>query len=428
MIFVTVGSQKFPFDRLIREIDQLKMEGIITEEVFAQIGSSTYQPKSFLYVSFMDQALFEEKLAACDLLITHGGTGVIVTALKLKKKIIAVPRLAKYGEHVDDHQIELLEQFQEQHFIDYCKEIDELKSQILTIHQKEFQPFSSNTAAYIEELGRELSNIQGKKKRKAKQVIQKYLEYATTKASILLKQKSFQENNETVHYLFEKNASATLVIVFSSCTRLGIKARYNYVKTLKNSACDKLFILDDWGYDQRGIYYLGKEMNFSMEQMIEHLIQQTIQKGNYKKIIFVGSSKGGYAALNFGLSVSGCTIIIGAPQYRLGDYLTDPSNKLEETLKYISGEKIDTLEEWKFTLLNEHLQKKIERNTLNAPTINIKIHYSDQEHTYQEHIKDLLHELQTNGYQLYEEVEHYTNHSDISLYFPDFLLSQLEQC
>ena len=117
MIFVTVGSQKFQFNRLLKKIDELIEKKVITDKVFAQIGVSNYKPINYEYVDFMTQEEFIKKLEECNLLITHAGTGVIVNAVKKEKKVIATPRLAKYGEHVDDHQIQLIQQFDELNFI-----------------------------------------------------------------------------------------------------------------------------------------------------------------------------------------------------------------------------------------------------------------------------------------------------------------------
>lgn len=94
MIFVTTGSQKFQFNRLLQKIDLLIEEGMIREEVFAQIGVSDYQPKHYEYRRFLDREGFTGKLRECQMVITHGGTGVIIGAVKQGKKVIAVPRLA----------------------------------------------------------------------------------------------------------------------------------------------------------------------------------------------------------------------------------------------------------------------------------------------------------------------------------------------
>ncbi|MBR6628078.1 MAG: beta(1,3)galactosyltransferase EpsH, partial [Lachnospiraceae bacterium] len=120
MIFVTLGSQKFQFDRLLQKLDDMVENNIITEKIIAQIGASTYLPQHYEYVRFMDREQFAETMDQCDIVITHGGTGVIISAVKKGKKVIAIPRLAKYKEHVDDHQLQLLHQFDDLELICAC--------------------------------------------------------------------------------------------------------------------------------------------------------------------------------------------------------------------------------------------------------------------------------------------------------------------
>lgn len=152
MIFVTVGSQKFQFNRLLKKIDELIENGTIKEEVFAQIGVSDYRPQHYNYKDFMTQDEFNKKIDECDLLITHAGTGVIVNAVKKEKKVIAVPRLAKYGEHVDDHQIQLIKQFEELNFIEPCYELDELEKILKNIKTKTYKKYQSNTENIIKDI------------------------------------------------------------------------------------------------------------------------------------------------------------------------------------------------------------------------------------------------------------------------------------
>ena len=113
MIFITLGSQKFQFNRLLEQIDLLIEKGVIKEDVLAQTGASDYKPKHFNYKDFMTQDEFRENMSKSNFVITHAGTGAIITALKFDKKVIAIPRLARFGEHVDDHQIQLIDEFKE---------------------------------------------------------------------------------------------------------------------------------------------------------------------------------------------------------------------------------------------------------------------------------------------------------------------------
>ena len=86
MIFVTVGSQKFQFNRLLEELDNLVEKKIITKEVFAQTGYSGYKPKHYKYKNFLDREEFSRVMESCDTVITHGGTGAIIGAVKKVKR------------------------------------------------------------------------------------------------------------------------------------------------------------------------------------------------------------------------------------------------------------------------------------------------------------------------------------------------------
>lgn len=149
MIFITLGSQKFQFNRLLKEIDGLVEKGVITDYVFAQIGYSDYMPKHYEYKQFLDRDEFASMVDKTDIVITHGGTGVIVGAVKKGKKVIAVPRLAKYGEHVDDHQLQLIEQFKELDLIYSCLDCSELENAIKSVKDMKFKEYISNTDTII---------------------------------------------------------------------------------------------------------------------------------------------------------------------------------------------------------------------------------------------------------------------------------------
>ncbi|MDY3959625.1 PssE/Cps14G family polysaccharide biosynthesis glycosyltransferase [Romboutsia timonensis] len=152
MIFVTLGSQKFQFNRILKEIDRLIEEGKITEEVFAQIGYSDYKPKNYNYKEFLDRDEFNNMMSKCDKVITHGGTGAIIGAVKNRKKVIAVPRLSKFGEHVDDHQIQIVEEFHRMKFILSVKNMQELEKNIYKLNDFKPKEYVSNTRKIIQSI------------------------------------------------------------------------------------------------------------------------------------------------------------------------------------------------------------------------------------------------------------------------------------
>jgi len=152
MIFVTLGSQKFQFNRLLKTIDELVEQGVIKEEVFAQSGYSDYQPRFYQYKNFLNRDEFAEMEEKADIVITHGGTGAIIGAVKKGKKVIAVPRLAKYGEHVDDHQLQLIAQFKEQNLICGLNDCIELEDILNCIGRMSFNKYRSNTDTIIDSI------------------------------------------------------------------------------------------------------------------------------------------------------------------------------------------------------------------------------------------------------------------------------------
>ena len=143
MIFVCVGSRDYQFNRLIKKLDELVENGDLKEEVFAQIGSSDYIPKNFKYERFLDTDVFNKYVDKCRILITHGGTGSIIGALKKGKYVIGVPRLAKYGEHIDDHQKQIIGVCTEKKYIKSVLEMSELLDAIKSFdNPKDIVPYN----------------------------------------------------------------------------------------------------------------------------------------------------------------------------------------------------------------------------------------------------------------------------------------------
>ena len=159
-IFITLGSQKFQFNRLLKAVDELCERGTIeAEDVFAQIGYSDYLPKNFNYKKFLDRDEFSREMEKADIVITHGGTGAIIGAVKKGKKVIAVPRLAKYGEHVDDHQLQLIKQFDDLNLICPCRDTDELAEAIETVKHTRYAAYESNTTTIVDSIEKYIKEL-----------------------------------------------------------------------------------------------------------------------------------------------------------------------------------------------------------------------------------------------------------------------------
>jgi UDP-N-acetylglucosamine transferase subunit ALG13 len=126
LIFITIGTRQYPFDRLLRKLDELYEDGTISESMFAQTGTSTYSPKHYEHKEFITPEEFDEHIAAADLVVSHGASGSIMKALNAGKRVIAVTRLERYGEHINDHQIQNNEAFGSNHYVIPVIDMDEL--------------------------------------------------------------------------------------------------------------------------------------------------------------------------------------------------------------------------------------------------------------------------------------------------------------
>ncbi len=106
-IFVALGTHPQQFDRLLKAIDELVEKKKLKADIFAQIGNSTYEPKNYAFKRFLSPKEYEQKMKNASIIISHAGAGSIITALKYAKPLIVVPRLKRFNEHTDDHQIDL---------------------------------------------------------------------------------------------------------------------------------------------------------------------------------------------------------------------------------------------------------------------------------------------------------------------------------
>lgn len=106
MIFVTVGTHEQQFNRLVKKIDLLKGNGIITDNIFIQIGFSTYEPKFCDWKRMISFDEMQKKMSESNIIVTHGGPSSFMMALQERKIPIVVPRMEKFTEHINNHQVE----------------------------------------------------------------------------------------------------------------------------------------------------------------------------------------------------------------------------------------------------------------------------------------------------------------------------------
>lgn len=151
MILVTLGTQDKDFSRLLKNIDDEIKKGNINDKVVVQAGftSKNYKSDNMEIFDLIDREEFNEYIKKCDYLITHGGVGSILNGLKNNKKIIACPRLSRYREHINDHQVQIVNEFSSEGYILAYNDGDDLGKIIEKLKLFKPKKFVSNTANFI---------------------------------------------------------------------------------------------------------------------------------------------------------------------------------------------------------------------------------------------------------------------------------------
>lgn len=117
MIFVPLGTQAMDFTRCLKMLDELIEYYKIDEEVIVQLGGASYKSKNFEVLPFVPEEQFKQNIKDARVVISHAGSGALFNAIKNGKKLIAVARLKKYHEMVNDHQMELTRKLSEGGYI-----------------------------------------------------------------------------------------------------------------------------------------------------------------------------------------------------------------------------------------------------------------------------------------------------------------------
>lgn len=139
MIFVTLGTQKQQFTRLLEMLEnsvELKNEKVIVQAGHTKFKSNFLEIYDFLEIEKMREYIKEAEYVIC-----HGGVGSIIDSLNLGKKVIALPRLQKYVEHVDNHQIEICEKLKKEGYIEYILEDENIDDVIKRLKEKDYKKY-----------------------------------------------------------------------------------------------------------------------------------------------------------------------------------------------------------------------------------------------------------------------------------------------
>ena len=130
MILVITGTHPQQFDRALKEVDNLIAMHVINEPVMMQTGYSNYLPKNAKWFKFTNYENMLKLMKKASYVITHGGIGSVLLSLRMNKKTIVVPRLKKFGEHTNDHQLEIVKELDKQNKIIPVYDITQLSNVI----------------------------------------------------------------------------------------------------------------------------------------------------------------------------------------------------------------------------------------------------------------------------------------------------------
>jgi hypothetical protein len=226
------------------------------------------------------------------------------------------------------------------------------------------------------------------------------------------------QSHEEIKYIRFDGESEKLVVVFSGFNGPDAERQqsYNYIRSLKNLNLSKLYILDNHG--ERGSYYLGKIKHGTVEKSVFELIEfQRNELGiTRENVILCGSSKGGSAALYFGLKYGYGEVISGAPQIQIADYLASLDHT-QQTLSYITGDE-PTL----FNKLNNLIENQI---IASSGRTELTFFSSHNDWQYKVHLSPFLKKLDDENLTYSLEISDYPSHGQVGTYFGDYLFKTI---
>lgn len=216
-----------------------------------------------------------------------------------------------------------------------------------------------------------------------------------------------------VKYIFVNKQSDKLLVVFS-----GIGSDYNYRRSFRDSSWDQLYIKDSWA---NGLsYYLYEDGSNHPEVLTSEFINAFLSTHSYSKIVSFGSSKGGSAALYFGIKHHFYQIYCGACQFKVGDYIAI-FHKDDNYYPKLMG---NIPEEEGIKILNGKFERILEDNM--SSNTSVYLVYSTAEHTYDDHIIPLLKKLDGCNIMHKDQIETFPQHSMIGQYMKEICIKEFK--
>ncbi len=153
MVLVLLGTQNNSFIRLLQAIQNNIDNKVINDRVVVQAGFTKFESNNMEIFNLIDKEKLSKLQDEADLIITHGGVGSIISSLKKGKKVIVVPRLKKYGEHVNNHQLQIARRFEQEGYVKHVlnlKNLGKVIDSMINFIPRKYENNESNVISLIE--------------------------------------------------------------------------------------------------------------------------------------------------------------------------------------------------------------------------------------------------------------------------------------
>lgn len=153
-LFIPLGTQNFQFNRLVESLNDMVAKGFFQKnELMLQSSVIDIEP-IFKYVKVLPYKDFNTYIDNADVIITHSGVNSIMTCMNKKKPLVIVPRQKKYGEHIDDHQMEIADLMECKFNVIVVRDIGDLPGAIEMAKRHEYKQWVSKRCELIEAIRR----------------------------------------------------------------------------------------------------------------------------------------------------------------------------------------------------------------------------------------------------------------------------------
>ena len=159
MILVTLGTQDKSFVRLLKALEEHLTAGRIQTPITVQSGYTTFKSEHMTIVPYFSQDALDHVRQEADIILTHGGVGSLLDGLRLQKVVVGVARLKRFKEHINDHQVEILEQFEREGYILWCRNLDELPDILKRAQNFKPKPYPFNPQALLRAIQSDIEDV-----------------------------------------------------------------------------------------------------------------------------------------------------------------------------------------------------------------------------------------------------------------------------